>query len=67
MVIVNVNQIKLLMMERQLSAKELAEKVGISNSGLSTIFKRNRANYKNVGKIASVLDVPLSKLFLKES
>lgn len=60
-------QIKLLMIERQLSAKELASKAGISNSGLSTIFKRNRANYKNVGKIASVLDVPLSKLFLKEA
>ena len=60
-------QVKLLMIERQLSAKELAAKVGISNSGLSTIFKRNRANYKNVGKIASVLDVPLSKLFLKEA
>lgn len=65
--VINGYQIKLLMIERQLSAKELAAKVGISNSGLSTIFKRNRANYKNIGKIASVLDIPLSNLFLKEA
>ncbi len=48
---------------RKLSLKELAEKIGLTQSGIQYIFKENNTKVDTLEKIAKALEVPASIFF----
>jgi len=60
----NICAIKKLMVERQMTAKALANKANIAPATLSNIFRKNSAQYKSIGRIAAALNVKPEKILL---
>lgn len=60
----NIRSVKNLMIERQMTAKALADKANIAPATLSNIFRKNTAQYKSVGRIAAALNVAPEKILL---
>lgn len=58
----NICSVKNLMVENQMSAKDLATAAKIAPSTLSNIFRKNTAQYKSVGRIAAALNVKPEKI-----
>lgn len=61
----DVTKIALLLAERGMSKKELAEKSGLSRQSLSTITTRGTCTPRNAGKIAIGLDVHVSEIVME--
>lgn len=57
-------KIKMLMVEKDITISELAEKMGTSQPNLSNKLKRDNFNEKELDKIAEVLEVKYEANFL---
>lgn len=56
-------KIKILLVKRKMTLKELAEKIGTSPSNLSGKFKRDNFSEKELEDIAAALDVEYKAYF----
>lgn len=56
-------KIKILLVKRKISVKELAEKLGCSSQNLSGKFKRDNFSEKELENIATALDVKYEGYF----
>lgn len=64
--ILNVFTIKLIMAEREMSNKDLANKMGSDNNNLYRVLKNGRCNPKTAGKIAHALGVHVEDIVVQE-
>lgn len=59
----DVKKIKLLMKQRKVSQREISKLIGITQAGLSFMFKSKDFKVSTLEKIAEVLQVPVSSFF----
>lgn len=59
-------KIKMLMVEKDITLSELAEKIGTSQPNLSNKMKRDNFSEKELNQIAEVLDVKYEANFVLE-
>ncbi|MFJ5564361.1 helix-turn-helix transcriptional regulator [Lysinibacillus xylanilyticus] len=59
-------KIKMLMVEKDITLSELAEKIGTSQPNLSNKIKRDNFSEKELNQIAEVLDVKYEANFVLE-
>lgn len=60
-------RIRDILAEKNISLKEFASMLGISNISLSQNFKKNNFTLETLEKYASLLDVEVSDFFIKPS
>ncbi|NMA00807.1 MAG: helix-turn-helix transcriptional regulator [Clostridiaceae bacterium] len=59
-------KIRLLMLEKQLTQQELAEKAGLNPGTVSRVLITGNAKIKTIFKIAQALNVDITELIRKE-
>lgn len=59
----NLNKIRDLCEKRNLTLKDLAEKVGLTQGGIQNILKENNTRVNTLEKISEILEVPTSIFF----
>lgn len=63
----NVEEIKIIMAEKNMNYSELAQRLEMARPTISTILSRGTANIKTTGKIAKVLGVPVKDIIISTS
>lgn len=58
------NKIEILLARQQITKKELANKMGISTTGLREALKKGRANPVTVGKMAKAFEVEIEDIIV---
>ena len=62
----NIARIKLLMAEKALTAKDIAENCGMSRQNVSNIIRRGMCTPRTAGKLARGLGVPVKDIIMEE-
>jgi len=55
--------IKIRLVEKEMTQRELAERVGTSQKYLSQIIHGHKAGHKYIGAISEILEIPLADSF----
>ena len=63
---IDVNKIKIIMAEKEMTQSQLANSIGIGANRVSIIFKNEKASLTLIGKIAKALNVKVEHIVIPE-